>query len=98
MLGDSSDLTTAAGPGEAGLIPRICIELFQRLGLTNAERGCSISSCRSGQASIQVSFCEVNTVFYTQGYTREDIPFFLQFHSHGRDIALVQPSSRLPFA
>lgn len=59
MLGDSSDLTTAAGPGEAGLIPRICIEMFQRLGLASTDAGTSSTSCRGGQASIQVSFCEV---------------------------------------
>lgn len=59
MLGNSSDLTTAAGPGEAGLIPRICVELFQRLGLSSAGGGGSTDSYRSGQASIQVLFCEV---------------------------------------
>ncbi|CAN0445731.1 unnamed protein product, partial [Scytosiphon promiscuus] len=37
MLGDSSDLTSAAGEGTAGLIPRICVELFQRFGLTSGD-------------------------------------------------------------
>lgn len=77
MLGDSSDLTTAAGPGEAGLIPRICIELFQRLGLTNAERGASSNSYRSGQVSIQVSFCEVKAGLLTKGKSRGVVSFCL---------------------
>lgn len=64
MLGDSSDLTSAAGEGGAGLIPRICVELFQRFGLSSAsESGGDAVEYQhgSGQASIQVSFCEVST-------------------------------------
>ncbi|CAM9261420.1 unnamed protein product [Ectocarpus fasciculatus] len=64
MLGDSSDLTSAAGEGTAGLIPRICVELFERFGLSNSReadgRGAVENASRkSGQASIQVSFCEI---------------------------------------
>ncbi|CBJ32212.1 conserved unknown protein [Ectocarpus siliculosus] len=64
MLGDSSDLTSAAGEGTAGLIPRICVELFERFGLSNSReadcRGAAENAFRkSGQASIQVSFCEI---------------------------------------
>lgn len=58
MLGDNSDLSSAAGEGTAGLIPRICVELFQRLGLAGGGGGADESQGRS-QASIQVSFCEV---------------------------------------
>lgn len=61
MLGNSSDLTSAAGEGTAGLIPRICVELFQRFGLAS---GGSVDAAEnsfrgSGRASVQVSFCEV---------------------------------------
>lgn len=61
MLGDSSDLTSAAGEGTAGLIARICIELFQRFGLSGGGAGGEAASTpdRNGQASVQVSFCEV---------------------------------------
>lgn len=61
MLGDSSDLTSAAGEGTAGLIPRICVELFQRFGLTSrGSGGAAENSYRgNGPASVQVSFCEV---------------------------------------
>ncbi|CAM9375313.1 unnamed protein product, partial [Hapterophycus canaliculatus] len=64
MLGDSSDLTSAAGEGTAGLIPRICVELFQRFGLTsggqgNAEGGAAKAFRGNGQASVKVSFCEI---------------------------------------
>lgn len=60
MLGNSSDLTSAAGGGTAGLIPRICIELFQRFGLASggSDGGAESSYRGSGRASIQVSFCE----------------------------------------
>lgn len=60
MLGDSSDLATAAGEGTAGLIPRICVELFQRFGPVGG-RGTAGASHGTGQASIQVSFCEVRS-------------------------------------
>jgi len=63
MLGNSSDLTSAAGEGTAGLIPRICVELFQRFGLAGGARGsgggANTTFRGNGQASIQVSFCEV---------------------------------------
>lgn len=62
MLGDSSDLTSAAGEGTAGLIPRICVELFQRFGLSSGGSGVVATENASrvnGQASIKVSFCEV---------------------------------------
>ncbi|CAM9145597.1 unnamed protein product [Ectocarpus sp. 4 AP-2014] len=64
MLGDSSDLTSAAGEGTAGLIPRICVELFERFGLSNGrEADCRVAAenafRKNGQASIQVSFCEI---------------------------------------
>ncbi|CAM9449516.1 unnamed protein product, partial [Choristocarpus tenellus] len=58
MLGDSSDLQTAAGPGRAGIIPRLCVELFQRF---NTEPN---TKDRPGmkdleEASVEVSFCEI---------------------------------------
>lgn len=62
MLGNSSDLSSAAGEGTAGLIPRICVELFQRYGLMDggtASDGHGGTSRANGRASIQVSFCEV---------------------------------------
>ncbi|CAM9877538.1 unnamed protein product [Pylaiella littoralis] len=62
MLGDSSDLTSAAGEGTAGLIPRICVELFQRFGLSSGGSGVVATENASrvnGQASIKVSFCEI---------------------------------------
>lgn len=61
MLGDSSDLTSAAGEGTAGLIPRICVELFQRFGLSSGDAGVTTERAfqGKGQASIKVSFCEV---------------------------------------
>lgn len=61
MLGDSSDLTSAAGEGTAGLIPRICVELFQRFGLSSGGAGGATENAfrGNGQASIKVSFCEV---------------------------------------
>lgn len=67
MLGNSSDLTSAAGEGTAGLIPRICVELFQRFGLASgggsAEAAAADTFSRgNGRASIQVSFCEVRPV------------------------------------
>lgn len=67
MLGDSSDLATAAGEGTAGLIPRICVELFQRFGLVGGGKtttGGDVggASRGQGQASVQVSFCEVRSV------------------------------------
>ena len=61
MLGDSYDLATAAGEGTAGLIPRICVELFQRFGLVGGGRVAGASR-GTGQASIQVSFCEVRSI------------------------------------
>lgn len=78
MLGNSSDLTSAAGEGTAGLIPRICVELFQRFGLAS---GGSVDSadksyCGNGQASIQVSFCEVRRFFRRCGkhFCSREIP------------------------
>lgn len=62
MLGNSSDLTSAAGEGTAGLIPRICVELFQRFGLASGGSGGAEENIHRGhgRASVQVSFCEVS--------------------------------------
>ena len=65
MLGDSSDLATAAGEGTAGLIPRICVELFQRFGPVGGGGAVGASRC-AGQASIQVSFCEVRSALQSR--------------------------------
>eukprot|EP00903_Cladosiphon_okamuranus_P016951 g15626.t1 len=68
MLGNSSDLTSAAGEGTAGLIPRICVELFQRFGLASGGGSVGVaaadSSCRgNGRASIQIYNEQVRDLF-----------------------------------
>lgn len=62
MLGDSSEITESNGSSGAGLIPRICVELFQRLGLDEASRDPAGSLDGPQRASVLVSFCEVRRV------------------------------------
>lgn len=95
MLGDSSDLTSAAGEGTAGLIPRICVELFQRFGLSSGDAGiASETPFRvNGQASIKVSFCEVREGEGTQVY-RKRAPYHKKSWKAGQPYFLVCEGAR----